>query len=68
MRDPDVHRAVLHEVTDGLAPSGCSSIDVMVSPLRGADGNVEFLVRGDRRGPVVDRGARSTTCVAEAHA
>ena len=44
-------------------------VDVMVSPLRGADGNVEFLVRGNRIGPAVaidvldacvDRGPRMT--------
>jgi len=28
-------------------------VDVMVSPLRGADGNVEFLVRGDTHGPAL---------------
>jgi hypothetical protein len=26
----------------------------MPSPLRGADGNVEFLVRADGRGPALD--------------
>ena len=54
VRDPDVHRAVLHEVRDGLRAAGLFVLDVMASPLRGADGNVEFLVRCDSRGPAVD--------------
>ncbi len=54
VRDPDVHRAVLHEVRDGLRDASVFVVDVMASPLRGADGNVEFLVRGDARGPALD--------------
>jgi 23S rRNA (cytidine1920-2'-O)/16S rRNA (cytidine1409-2'-O)-methyltransferase len=53
VRDPAVHRAVLHEVRDGLAREGILVTGVIRSPLRGADGNVEFLVRCDRRGPVI---------------
>ena len=50
VRDPEVHRAVLHEVTTGLASAGLSVREVAPSALRGADGNVEFFVhcrRGD---------------------
>jgi 23S rRNA (cytidine1920-2'-O)/16S rRNA (cytidine1409-2'-O)-methyltransferase len=54
VRDPEVHRAVLHEVRDGLRDAALFVVDVMVSPLRGADGNVEFLVRCDARGPALD--------------
>jgi 23S rRNA (cytidine1920-2'-O)/16S rRNA (cytidine1409-2'-O)-methyltransferase len=54
VRDPDVHRAVLREVRDGLRAAGLHVIDVMPSPLRGADGNVEFLVHCDARGPALD--------------
>ena len=67
VRDPDVHRAVLHEVVLGLESSGLFVVDVMVSPLRGADGNVEFLVRGNRTGPVVAIDVLDA-CVDEAHA
>jgi 23S rRNA (cytidine1920-2'-O)/16S rRNA (cytidine1409-2'-O)-methyltransferase len=67
VRDPDVHRAVLHEVTVGLEAAGLFVVDVMASPLRGADGNVEFLVRCNRTGPVVTT-AVLDACVAEAHA
>jgi 23S rRNA (cytidine1920-2'-O)/16S rRNA (cytidine1409-2'-O)-methyltransferase len=54
VRDPAVHRAVLHEVRDGLRDAGIHVVDIMVSPLRGADGNVEFLARGDALGPALD--------------
>ncbi len=54
VRDPAVHRAVLHEVRDGLTAAGLHVVDVMASPLKGADGNVEFLVRCDARGPALD--------------
>ncbi|MGQ0803600.1 MAG: TlyA family RNA methyltransferase [Actinomycetota bacterium] len=50
VRDPAVHRAVLHEVVTGLAGADLSVQQVMPSPLRGADGNIEFFVhcrRGD---------------------
>lgn len=57
VRDPAVHRAVLHEVRDGLAARGFTVVGVVASPLHGADGNAEFLfhVRHARAGvPMVD--------------
>jgi len=54
VRDPAVHRAVMHEVRDGLRAAGLHVVDVMRSPLTGADGNVEFLVHCDARGPALD--------------
>jgi 23S rRNA (cytidine1920-2'-O)/16S rRNA (cytidine1409-2'-O)-methyltransferase len=54
VRDPAVHRAVLREARDGLRDAGLHVVDVMVSPLKGADGNVEFLVHCDARGPALD--------------
>ncbi len=57
VRDPAVHAAVLHEVVAGLDAAGLGVDAVTPSPLRGADGNVEFLVHA-RRGPasVADEG------------
>jgi 23S rRNA (cytidine1920-2'-O)/16S rRNA (cytidine1409-2'-O)-methyltransferase len=43
IRDPEIWRRVLGEVRDALATQGAAMIEVMVSPLTGADGNVEFL-------------------------
>jgi 23S rRNA (cytidine1920-2'-O)/16S rRNA (cytidine1409-2'-O)-methyltransferase len=53
VRDPLVHRAVLGEVVDGLARSGLGVRAVVVSPLKGADGNVEFLVHVGHGAPTV---------------
>jgi 23S rRNA (cytidine1920-2'-O)/16S rRNA (cytidine1409-2'-O)-methyltransferase len=44
VRDPEVWRRVLGEARSALAGHGAAMMDVMVSPLKGADGNVEFLV------------------------
>jgi 23S rRNA (cytidine1920-2'-O)/16S rRNA (cytidine1409-2'-O)-methyltransferase len=54
VRDPDVHRAVLGEVRDGLTGHGLVTVGAMVSPLRGADGNVEFLFHCRAQGVLVD--------------
>jgi 23S rRNA (cytidine1920-2'-O)/16S rRNA (cytidine1409-2'-O)-methyltransferase len=54
VRDPAVRRAVLGEVVDGLADAGLVVSAVMRSPLKGADGNVEYLASGARTGTPVD--------------
>jgi len=56
VRDPAVHRTVLGRVRDDLAASGVHGIAVTPSPLRGADGNVEFFFhcRKDVSGVVSD--------------
>jgi 23S rRNA (cytidine1920-2'-O)/16S rRNA (cytidine1409-2'-O)-methyltransferase len=43
IRDAEVWRRVLGEVRSALSGHGAAMMGVMVSPLRGADGNVEFL-------------------------
>jgi 23S rRNA (cytidine1920-2'-O)/16S rRNA (cytidine1409-2'-O)-methyltransferase len=43
IRDPAIWRRVLSEVQDALTAAGAAMMGVMVSPLTGADGNVEFL-------------------------
>lgn len=50
VRDPTVHADVLREVVAGLDSAGLGVRAVTPSSLRGADGNVEFLVHA-RRGP-----------------
>ena len=44
IRDPIVWRRVLEEVRSAASSQGASMMEAMVSPLTGADGNVEFLV------------------------
>jgi 23S rRNA (cytidine1920-2'-O)/16S rRNA (cytidine1409-2'-O)-methyltransferase len=46
VRDPSVHRDVLRRVRDEVAGAGIRAVAVMPSPLRGADGNVEFFLHG----------------------
>jgi 23S rRNA (cytidine1920-2'-O)/16S rRNA (cytidine1409-2'-O)-methyltransferase len=48
--DPRVHQDVLVTVTTGLSEHGVVAVHVVESPLRGADGNREFLVHGRREG------------------
>jgi 23S rRNA (cytidine1920-2'-O)/16S rRNA (cytidine1409-2'-O)-methyltransferase len=45
IRDPSVWRRVLGEVRSAASSQGASMMEAMASPLTGADGNVEFLVR-----------------------
>jgi 23S rRNA (cytidine1920-2'-O)/16S rRNA (cytidine1409-2'-O)-methyltransferase len=68
VRDPEVHRAVLREVIDGLDAAGLGVRALLPSPLRGADGNREFLayarhgaasVGNDAIDAVVDAGAEA---------
>jgi 23S rRNA (cytidine1920-2'-O)/16S rRNA (cytidine1409-2'-O)-methyltransferase len=44
IRDPEVWRQVLYDVSAALEAHGAAIMDAMVSPLPGADGNVEFLL------------------------
>ncbi len=66
VRDPAVHRAVLGEVRDGLAGHGLHARGALVSPLHGADGNVEFLFHVTKRGTDLDD-ATLDELVAAAH-
>ncbi len=44
IRDPEVHERAVSDVRAALVAGGATIMDTMVSPLRGADGNVEFLL------------------------
>lgn len=46
--DPSVWRRVLDEVAGALHQRGAAIMGAMISPLRGAEGNVEFLVHARR--------------------
>jgi 23S rRNA (cytidine1920-2'-O)/16S rRNA (cytidine1409-2'-O)-methyltransferase len=48
VRDPAVHRDVLGEVVADLDAAGLGVGAVIASPIRGAEGNVEFLARAAR--------------------
>ena len=44
VRDPAAWSAVLEQVAGSAVEAGTSIMDVVVAPIRGADGNVEFLL------------------------
>jgi len=54
VRDPVVHAAVLRDVVSGLDGSGIGVQALAVSPLKGADGNVEFFAHARRSRAAVD--------------
>jgi len=49
VRDPEVHRRVLAEVAEAAAACGFELVDVAPSPLRGAEGNMEYFAWWRRR-------------------
>lgn len=69
IRDPEVWRRVLDSVATAFSEAGGAIMEAMVSPLRGADGNAEFLVHV-RRAPdpigAPSRGIDVDALVAEA--
>lgn len=48
VRDPEVHRQVVDKVSRAVRELGFGDVEVMESPVPGAEGNREFLVRGWR--------------------
>lgn len=71
IRDPEVWRRTLDEATDAVSAAGAAIMGVMVSPITGGDGNVEFLVHARRDGTNLTTDEWSTardTAVAEAKA
>jgi 23S rRNA (cytidine1920-2'-O)/16S rRNA (cytidine1409-2'-O)-methyltransferase len=59
IRDPVLWADALWSTRNAASAAGAVMMDAMVSPLTGADGNVEFLVRitRDRHDPALDREA-----------
>jgi 23S rRNA (cytidine1920-2'-O)/16S rRNA (cytidine1409-2'-O)-methyltransferase len=64
IRDPEVWRRVLDDVGGALRARGAAIMGAMVSPITGADGNVEFLLHARTapadpaaHGPAVDLAA-----------
>ncbi len=57
VRNPQTHRAVLEQVTADMAALGLGLCGLMVSPLRGPAGNIEFLGWWRYGAPRADRAA-----------
>lgn len=68
VRDPAIHRRVLRETLEWCAANGWRTGGLMASPLRGAEGNIEFLLllsRGGEGG--LDRESAVEAAMAEAY-
>lgn len=65
VRDPKVHRQVLHDVLDSAGRLGMGLHGLMPSPLRGPAGNVEFLAWWNQESDSVDSAAAIAQCLAE---
>jgi 23S rRNA (cytidine1920-2'-O)/16S rRNA (cytidine1409-2'-O)-methyltransferase len=44
VKDPAVHKMVLRQVLDAVSENGFTPIDLTHSPIRGPEGNIEFLL------------------------
>jgi 23S rRNA (cytidine1920-2'-O)/16S rRNA (cytidine1409-2'-O)-methyltransferase len=67
VRDPMVHRDVLCRITTWAITHGLVAYNALPSPIRGADGNVEFLLHlGTSDEPGQDVEALIARCIAEA--
>jgi 23S rRNA (cytidine1920-2'-O)/16S rRNA (cytidine1409-2'-O)-methyltransferase len=62
--DPVVWRRVLTEAIAAFTDRGAIIMGAMASPLRGSDGNVEFLVHAARPDAALDSAGRSGSTVA----
>lgn len=51
VRDIQVHRDVIRHVTDGIAACGISPMALTFSPIKGADGNIEYLLFSQKNAP-----------------
>ncbi len=59
IREPEVWRRVLTDAVVVIEAAGAAIMEAMVSPLRGADGNAEFLLHARTRAADPDRRARA---------
>ncbi len=66
VRDPDVHRRVLHETVARAAEAGLGTRAVIASPIRGPEGNREFLVHLQAGPSCAEIGERIDEAVAAA--
>ena len=66
VRDPDVHLEVLEHFLDHAKESGFTVLGLTYSPIRGPEGNIEYLGYLEK-GPWQDRAFDLKALVAESH-
>ena len=52
IEDPEIHRRVCREIGEASSQKGCSLLGVIESPIRGQQGNIEFLLAAKYTNPV----------------
>ena len=52
VRDMNVHRETVSRVVAGIAQAGLSPLELTYSPIKGADGNVEYLLYSRKDEPI----------------
>lgn len=70
VKEPEVHESVIKEVTGFAAQVGFEVLGLDYSPIRGPEGNIEYLAymkRNDNNGPAPDMSAIIRNTVSEAH-
>jgi 23S rRNA (cytidine1920-2'-O)/16S rRNA (cytidine1409-2'-O)-methyltransferase len=48
VRDPEVHKLAIEKVSNGITELGWQVVEVIPSPITGAEGNIEFLLYARR--------------------
>ena len=51
IEDPEIHRRVCREIGEATSQKGCSLLGVIESPIRGQQGNIEFLLAAKYTNP-----------------
>ena len=52
IEDPEIHQRVCREIGEATSQKGCSLLGVIESPIRGQQGNIEFLLAAKYTNPV----------------
>ncbi|MFZ5644072.1 MAG: TlyA family RNA methyltransferase [Bacillota bacterium] len=68
VKDPDVHIEVINKVVKMIEDNGWSVISLDFSPIKGPEGNIEYLLYFDFSGPGIFDKAKIDKIVLKAHA
>ena len=51
IEDPEIHQRVCREIGEATSQKGCSLLGIIESPIRGQQGNIEFLLAAKYTNP-----------------
>ncbi|MEN8114610.1 MAG: SAM-dependent methyltransferase, partial [Actinomycetota bacterium] len=66
VRDPEIHALAIEQAANALDATGIGVIRVTASPIKGAEGNREFLIHGRRTARTTDAGTVRAVVAEEA--